>query len=165
MRVEPDLAADNRPAEHGGIDLGDGLEVIWETDYAKESQFYHGLEISKQEFLEQVRGFSGKTEALIFAAFGQAVQIACAPDLLSQHAAAMRELFVESGDVGLPPYECKDVAQRFGDVMALADNAFIYAAKSLSEPANGGWPVLLESSLKDYRKSMDRLGYELEKVK
>ena len=40
-----------------------------------------------------------------------------------------------------------------------------YAAKTLVEPANGGWPVLLESSLKDCRKNMDRLGYELEKIK
>jgi hypothetical protein len=66
---------------------------------------------------------------------------------------------------GLPPYECKDVSNKFGDIMAIADNAFIYAVNTLTEPQNGGWPYLLGAILRDYHRNLGHLGYELEKIR
>jgi hypothetical protein len=92
-------------------------------------------------------------------------QIVCTPKLMAQHAILMSKLFIESNNIGLPPYECKDVAQRFQDVMAIADNAFIYGLKMNDEPQNKGWVFLLETTLKDYRKNLNYFQYELEKTR
>lgn len=163
--VSNGLAAEAHPAKLGGIDLGDGLEVVWNADYAKSSQFYHGLHMDKQDFLTAVKEFTVNVSALVHEAFGEGLQVVRAPEDLQRHAAVMGELFIKSNDIGLPPYECKDVSERFGDIMALADNAFIYAIKALAEPADAGWSYLLETTLGNYHKNLDRLGYELEKVR
>jgi len=163
--ISKDLAADLRPNKIGGEDLGDGLEVVWNAAYATSSQFYHGHQIDKQTFLAIVNEMTAVTKEIIRKAFGKAPQINCAPAELKQHAADVRDLFTKSGDIGLPPYECKDVARRFEDVMVIADNAFIYAANILAEPTDGSWPYLLEKALGDYHKNLERLGYELEKTR
>ena len=163
--VSKDLAPAFRPQKLGGEDLGNCLEVVWNKDYASSSGFYHGLQTDKQSFLAAVKRFSADTKETVSNAFGEGTQIVCAPDSLKQLGAAMRALFLRSSNIGLPPYECKDVADRFGDVMAVADNAFIYADKLLAEPSNHGWPYLLENTLREYRQNLDRLGYEIEKTR
>lgn len=165
MWVSKDLATSARPLKIGGEDLGDGLEVVWNMDYAKSAQFYRGLQIDKQSFLAHVHSFTIAVDSIMKSVFGESAQINCRFAVLEQSALKAREMFLESGAVGLPPYECKDVAQRFQDVMAIADNAFIYATKVLTEVSNAGWQYLLEVELRNYRKNLDRLEYELEKVR
>jgi hypothetical protein len=164
MWVFKELQAGARPGRIDGVDLGDGLEVVWNTDYVNASQFYQDLQIGKQEFITGVKDFTTKSQTLIANAFGQGSQIICDPEVLALHAASMRGLFVKSSNIGLPPYECKDAAQRFEDVMVIADNAFMDAEKSLNEPENCAWAVLLERKLRDFRVNLDRLHYELEKI-
>jgi hypothetical protein len=163
--VSNSLASDKRPSPIGGDDLGDGLEVVWKNEYANDADFYRSLQIDKQEYLTKVRSFTANTEALLEKTFGRGTTIICPPPAFSQYAVLMREVYIESNDIGLPPYECRDVAQQFEDVMALADNAFIYAKNVLNEPANLGWPVQLETELKSWYRSVGRLQYELEKIK
>lgn len=165
MWVSKDLVAEVRPGKLGGIDFEDGLEVVWNTDYSKSSQFYNGLQIDKQAFLTAAKDFTSRTEVLMAEAFDESTQITCSPKRLVTIAASMREVYATSNDIGLPPYECKGASDRFGDVMALADNAFIYATKAQAEPENGGWPYLLKTTLGEYRKNLSRLAYELEKAR
>lgn len=76
----------------------------------------------------------------------------------------MNRLYLASSDIGLPPYECREVATRFDDVMALAHNAFMEIDSARMMPQNTGVNVLLEIALRDCLKNLDRLGYEIEKV-
>jgi hypothetical protein len=152
-------------AKIGGFDLGDGLEVVWEKDYAANNELYQDLQIGKQEYLTTVKDFTARAKVIIAEAFGEKVQIICSPEVLARLTTAMRTLFLESNKIGLSPYECREIADRFQDAMVFADNAFIYAANALAEPTDMGWSVLMETALKDHRKNLSLLGYEIEKVR
>jgi hypothetical protein len=164
--VSKNIPKELRPASIGGVDFGDGLEIVWGANYAKEAQFYNSLQIGKSEFVTEALKFVANAKELIEQTFSDHdSQIVCTPKLMAQHAILMSKLFIESNNIGLPPYECKDVAQRFQDVMAIADNAFIYGLKMNDEPQNKGWVFLLETTLKDYRKNLNYFQYELEKTR
>ena len=64
------------------------------------------------------------------------------------------------------PASRKQIAEVADDVMALADNAFGSATKI--EPgvvSSRSHEIVLENTLRDYRKHLDRLSYELEKIR
>lgn len=163
--VAKDLAAGVRPCGIGGIDFGDGLEIVWETDYETASQFYRGLQVDKQGFLVRMKEIIAAAETFIGEVFGNSKQSICSREFMTQRAALMRILYIKSTNIGDPPYECADVAERFRDVMTFADNAFIYALKMSEEPRDGGWAFLLETELIGYRQNLERLRYELEKIR
>lgn len=152
-----------RPQSIGGIDVGDGLEIVWGTDYSSASQFYKSLQIGKQEFLSAVGEFVSRTEGLVADAFGGRN---VTPEELATHADCMRDLFLKAGDIGLAPFECKDVALRYQDVMAIADNAFLLALQKVKEEIPAGEAeYLLECALRDFWRHLERLRYEVEKVR
>lgn len=165
MWVNNELAGDARPISIGGVDLGDGLEVVWNSDYAVTGRILRTLEIDKQTFLDKVQESIAHTERLVAQTFGTGNSPSVDSVALRQNVDAMREFYFTSGNVGLAPYECRDVAARFEDVMALADNAFM-----LADPARKGdrpdtaVRLVLETTLRDYRKNLEQLRYEIRKV-
>lgn len=169
MWVNESLAPDARPYSIGGIDLGEGLEVVWNSNYADMDQFYSSLQINKQDFLTAANAFTTQVEAIVQELFGAENYFdskkGFSPEFLIAKAGSIRTLFHESGNVGLPPFDCREVAARFQDVMALANNAFIYLVRMNSgETIKGGVEALLEWTLRDYRKNLEWLRYEVEKI-
>ncbi len=159
MWVNPNLPGDSRPHPIGGVDLGEGLEVIWKPDYASTGQFSKTLEMDKQTFLDQVRLVVAETERLVMQTFGSGDKC-IVDDVTARNAVgAMRRIFLASGDIGLGPYECRDVAERFQDVMTFADNAFMAI-----DPKGDGGQLLVELALRDYRETLGHLIYEIRKV-
>jgi hypothetical protein len=165
MWVSSTLSPEVRPMSLGGVDLAEGLEVVWNSNYGSSGRFLKSLAIDKQTFLDSVRQLLVETERLIAETFGNGDKSIVDAPTVSRNVATMRRLYLDSTNLGLGPYECRDVAERFHDVMALADNAFMAA-----DPARkGGEPttavnVLLELALKNCRKNVERLRYEMEKV-
>ena len=157
--VNPLLAPDARPHPIGGVDLGDGLEVVWNTDYSHMGRFLKTLETDKQTFLDQVRQLVAETERLVTQTFGSGDKCIVDNATARQAADAMRRIFLASSDIGLAPYECRDVAERFQDVMTFADNAFMAV-----DPEGGGGQLLVELALRDYRENLGHLVYEMKKV-
>jgi hypothetical protein len=164
--VNQNLAAPLRPQSIGGVDLGDGLEVVWNSGYAEAFSFYRGLQIDKQSFIDAAKSIASETQGLVNQILGAGNVVIVHPDSFDAIFQRMRDAYFRSGNVGIPPYECRYIAERFADVMALADNAFIYCQQILKEsgPANGA-KLLLETTLRDYGKNLDRLGYELDKMR
>lgn len=163
--VNPLLAPDARPHPIGGVDLGDGLEVVWNTDYTDMGRFLKTLETDKQTFLGQVRHLVGETERLVTQTFGSGDKCIVDEATTRSNVDAMRLLFLKSSDIGLAPYECRDVEERFDDVMALADNAFMHADPARRQDrSDAARDFLLETTLRDCRKNLERLRYEIEKV-
>jgi len=74
-----------------------------------------------------VKSCVSRTDSLITQTFASGARCVVDTGTARQNVEAARSLYLESSNIGLPPYECRDVAERFADVMALADNAFIYA--------------------------------------
>lgn len=163
--VSPALASENRIYRIGGMDLGDGLEVVWNTAYGHTGQFLKSSEIGKQTFLSQVRQIVAETERLISGTFGDGSRCIVDAETVRKAVDAMRQIFLTATEVGLAPVECRDVAARFQDVMDFADNAFMHADPDDQEGKNSaGVEFLLERTLTKYRTNLDRLSYEIEKV-
>lgn len=164
--INPSLAAKERPLPIGGESLGDGIEVIWNRDYGETNQFLKSLEVDKQSFLVNVQRLLAATEQLVALTFSGSGGLVVNEPTALQRAAAMRQLYLDSNNVGRAPYECRDVADRFGDVMALADNAFMKCGHLNGDAKlEAASAVVLESELREYRLNVDRLRYEIEKVK
>ena len=165
MWVNNELAGDARPISIGGVDLGDGLEVVWNSDYAVTGRILKTLEIDKQTFLDKVQESIANTERLVAQTFDPGNSPSVDSVALRQNVDAMREFYFTSGNVGLAPYECRDVAARFEDVMALADNAFMLAVPSRKgDRPDTAVRLVLETTLRDYRKNLEQLRYEIRKV-
>ncbi len=106
-----------------------------------------------------------RTDSLITQTFASGARCVVDTGTARQNVEAARSLYLESSNIGLPPYECRDVAERFADVMALADNAFIYADPTRKDDfPDAAGEFLLETTLRDYRRNLERLRYEIEKV-
>jgi len=165
MWVNPKLGGNSRPRSIGGIDLGEGLEVIWNSDYGDTSRFLKTLEIDKQSFLDDVQRFVAETERLVTMIFSTGNKCILDAATARQAVESMRRLYLDSTNIGLAPFECRDVAERFQDVMTFAENAFDAADPAMRngnpDTAND---YLLELALRDCRKHLERLRYEIEKV-
>jgi len=160
--INPALQGVNRPVPLGGLTLGDGLEVIWNPDCDYNGRFLKDAELDKQTFLTDVIKFLAATERLITETFATGDRCIVDGGAAVQKASEMRQVYFDSTRMGLHPYECRDVADRFNDVMALADNAFMQLDPK--QKAQTGSDFLIEIALRDCRKNIDRLRYEIEKV-
>jgi hypothetical protein len=162
--VNPMLAAEYRPHPIGGVDLRDGLEIVWNSSYGHMGRFLKTLEIDKQTFLQSVQQLLVATEGLVTQTFGTENRSIVNVKTALQNAESMREVYFQSTDLGIAPYECRDVAERFQDVMTFADNAFMAAVPASDGEQPPAVNIPLELALKNYRKYIERLRYELEKV-
>lgn len=164
MWLNPHLASHARPQAIGGDNLGDGLEIAWNPGYGHMERFLKTLEIDKQTFLESVQQLLDETESLVTQTFGAENRSIVDAKTALQNAESMREVYFQSTDLGIAPYECRDVAERFQDVMTFADNAFMAAVPASDGEQPPAVNIPLELALKNYRKYIERLRYELEKV-
>jgi hypothetical protein len=164
--IDASLDADRRPYPIGGESLGDGIEVIWNRDYVETDQFLKTLGTDKQSFLGDVHSFFTATERLVALTFSENGELVVSGATALQYAAAMRQIYLASNNIGLAPYECRDVADRFADVMALADNAFMKCAQlNDATQLDAASAVVLQNELREYRLNVERLRYEIGKVK
>lgn len=167
--INNQLPTGSRPLKIGGDALGEGLEIVWHADYSIDANFYKALQIDKGDFLSQVDQNLEETKTLmdaVFASSGISPSDKIAKSELEDYAQTMRSYYLHSGNIGLPPLDCKDVAARFHDIMALADNAFILACQDISGGSDRMLNAyVLETTLKDYRANLGWVLYELEKIR
>ena len=167
--IDAKLSQDNRPLSIGGMNLGDGLEISWAKNYDSDAGFYRSLVVEKGEFLAGVFHFLAETEHIISRVYGDR---GATPDEglrqsdLASIAGNMRQLYLRSGQIGIPPLDCAGVGERFADVMALADNVLVLVNKDYQDDqAKSMNAYVLEKTLAEYRKNVGHLKYEVEKVR
>jgi len=103
MWVNPKLVGENRPHPIGGVDLGDGLEIVWNSDYGDTSRFLETLETDKQTFLSQVQRFVAATEYLVTQSFGNGDKCLVDAPTARQAVDSMHRLYLDSTKIGLSP--------------------------------------------------------------
>lgn len=155
-----------------GIEIGDGIIVDWSATHKTLSDFYKENTLKKEDFLEITKVLLEKTNSLkklISDCFESYELGKINSDLfLSQmkhYEKEMKELYLQSTDIDLPPLECQDFATKFHCVMADAHNIVIhFSEKGLKTWDENYRTWITKKNLETYDRDLKKLEYELEKI-
>jgi hypothetical protein len=167
------LAPKFAPLKLSGNDAVDQIVIDWNDAYLQKAKMYQALTTKKEKYLDEVDSIRKRTKDVVAKAIElteeqETGQLAY-DDYVSQMKIiepALTELYFASGDIGLPPVECKDIDQAFQGMMAFAHNIVL----PFSERGLATWPeknrkYLVRDAVKGYLRDFERLKFELEKVR
>lgn len=171
--ISADLAPKFAPLKLSGNDVVDQIVIDWNDEYLQRARIYRALTTKKEKYLDELDSILKRTKDVVEKAIEltekQEVGQLAYDDyvsLMKTIEPALTELYFASGEIGLPPVECKDLDQAFQGMMAFAHNIVL----PFSEKGLATWPqknrkYLVRDAVKGYLQDFERLKFELEKVR
>lgn len=166
------LAPKFAPLKLSGNDAVNQIVIDWNDGYLQKAKIYQALTIKKEKYLDEMDSILKRTKEVV----AKTIELTeeqetgqLAYDDYVSHIKiiepALTELYFASGDIGLPPVECKDLDQAFQGMMAFAHNIVL----PFSEKGLATWPeknrkYLVREAIKGYQRDFERLKFEREKV-
>lgn len=172
--IDSELTPEAAPTPFEGDEIGEGIVVDWSSNYEVKRKLADQYGLTKEDFLLQMQDVLIPMEQLIVRALElqqvyesggmreeayQANMMEMEPDVT--------ELYTRATGIGMPPFECLDLARRFQSVAAYAHNIFL----PFSERGLETWPelptkqYLIREAIEKYLDNRTRLDFELEKVR
>lgn len=168
------LAPNFLPAPNGGEDIGLNIKVVWDDNYLTNSQFNADHSISKEKFILAATGVKNLVNPLIcqlssrlkdydsgHLEFGEFITF------LHAYFPKINKLYNAGLEIGLSPYECKEVSLKFQSLIAYADNICLFAYNSVERKGDIDQLQVLfnvRNQLGYYFKSIEEFEFELKKV-
>ncbi|XAG09910.1 DUF4365 domain-containing protein (plasmid) [Vibrio metschnikovii] len=131
--IDPDLEEHFRPCSQNGQDIGDGVNVEWNSMYLTIAKHNHQNEISKGTFIQFVDEIMAKSSRLC-AEFEQVIKLYTDNDdvsfqelcqFIETNKPVAHEIYEKGASIGLSSYECKEASIKFQSMIAHLDNMFI----------------------------------------
>jgi hypothetical protein len=167
------LAPKFAPSKLSGNDTVDQIVIDWNDAYPQKAKMYQALTIKKEKYLDEM-GFIKKCTNNVVAKAIDLTEEQKTGQLAYDHYVSqmkiieptLTKLYFASGDIGLPPVECKDLDQAFQGMMAFAHNIVLpFSERGLSMWSKKNRKYLVREAIKGYLRDFERLKFELEKVK
>lgn len=163
--IDKNLSQKFSPIKINGEIIDDEITVKWNEYYEEIKNHNEEYTLSKQQYLQKLNNLlkelNTPTKKVIDLIFNYSNDAHCI-EKLSKLENEIRKIYLDSGNIGLAPIECKDVSIRFRCMIAMAHNIVLpFYVKSAKENIN---IPLIEQTIKDYQKEMQKLEFELEKV-
>lgn len=170
--ISETLAPNFSPLKLSGNDAVDQIVIDWNDAYPQKAKMYQAL-TTKKKYLDEMDSILKRTEDVVAKAIELTEEQETGQLAYDDHVSQMKiiepaltELYFASGDIGLPPVECKDLDQAFQGMMAFAHNIVL----PFSERGLATWPEknrknLVRDAIKGYLRDFERLKFELEKVR
>lgn len=169
--IDPSLPGVFRPGDlKGNEKLGD-ITLLWNDDYEQRKEFFESQYGTKEEVLDAIRPIL--SEMVEFAEKGIEYFEAYNSSNISEDdfiskmqelEPRVTELYFQSGDIPIPPYECEDYYYASENVFAIIRNMFFYYSKRGLEKwgkQNRDW--LMQDAIKTF--NADLAGLRLEEMK
>ncbi len=165
--IDPDLEEHFRPCSQNGQDIGDGVNVEWNSMYLTTAKYNHQNEISKETFVQFVDETAAKSSRL-FAELEQVFKLYTDKDVSFQELCQFietnqpiaHEIYEKGVFIGLSSYECKDASIKFQSMIAHLDNMFML----LGHPNENNTIFNLKNQAQYFVEAFNGLKYELNKI-
>lgn len=170
--VSENLPKDFRPMTLEGEIVGEGISVSWNPDYSSLAELLSSERSSKDEYLA---GLSPKVHeaSVLLCVIEEAIEsmrdFSLSEEGFIERVAAQlarpRELYLESMELPVAPFECRELAEQAYELLAFLDNI----ALMFADETKGTWTPEARRTLAfdqaiHARKALDRLALELEKM-
>ena len=170
--IDPFMSENMRPhGLNGNEKLGD-IEVFWNDDYKSHKNFFENSSGTKEEVLEAIRPILNEMVILAIQGinyFEEYKRGNISEDefiiKMQKMKPRVTELYLQSGNIPMPPEDCKDYNQTCQNIFATIDNMFLYYSKRGLET----WPkrnrdCLMQDTIKRFFDDWKRIGFEESKI-
>jgi len=170
--IDPSLPKDMRPLSLDSNEkLGD-IEVFWNDEYKSHKIFFESHFGTKEEVLEAIRPILHEMIKLAREAinyFEKYRREEISEDELILKMQEMEpivtELYLQSGNIPMPPEDCKDYDQACQNIFATIHDMFLYFSKRGLErwpKQNRDW--LMQDTIKRFYNDMERIRFEESRI-
>jgi hypothetical protein len=172
MWIDPDLDPAARPMGLQGDEEFEEIQIAWNGKYEELKTFFKSRSAPKGAVLARLRPILremlklGDKGMQLFAAYRASVlNDAAFSNTMEELQPAVRELYLQSGDIPMPPDDVKDYNQVCDNIFAQVDNMFL----PFSDEGRGKWDQpqrdgLIAMAIRHYQKEKERLRFEEEKL-
>lgn len=166
-----DLHSEFLPLSNGGEEIYPNLKVIWNNSYLTTAMYNSKNTITKEEFILKVNDLAEMTRPLITVACEAIKQYESGKLLFNDLKVNLRkrysdidEIYMQSTDIGLSPYECKDISTKFQSLVAYAHNVYLPFSGIGKELDENQILFNINSQSKYYYETFTEFSFELNKV-
>jgi len=170
--IDPSLPDNMRPLGlNGNEKLGD-IEVFWNDDYKSHKNFFNSYSGTKEEVLEAIRPILSEMVELAKQAIEYFEEYKRGDIFEDKFILEMQkmeprvtELYLQSGNIPMPPEDCKDYDQACQNIFATINNMFLYYSKKVLETwpkRNRDW--LMQDTIKRFYDDWKRIEFEERKI-
>jgi len=167
------LAPKFAPLKLSGNDTVDQIVIDWNDAYPQKAKMYQALTIKKEKYLDEMDSIKKRTNDVLAKAIELTEEQETGQLAYDHYISQMKiieltltKLYFASGDIGLPPVECKDLDQAFQGMMTFAHNIILpFSERGLSMWSKKNRKYLVREAIKGYLRDFERLKFELEKVR
>lgn len=170
--IDPSLENNWRPQDlKGNEKLGD-IEILWNDNYIQYRDFFEGFHGSKEKLINVTYPLLEKMRE-IFEAIYSLFKKYCDGNIqendfiskMQKLEPKINEIYDKSGEIPLPPADCKDFYEACKICFADFDNFSLYYSKKGLEiwsKSNRDW--LMQENLKRFLKEMEAVNFEEKKL-
>ena len=160
------------PTKLDGEQIDDEIVIDWNKSYGELATIFDSFKVTKEAYLDSMNCILSNTKVIVdktieFTDMFNRKQLIEANylDRMSQLHPEIEKLYLQVDRIGSAPTECSDLSQRFQRVMALAHNiVWPFSEKELETWESINRNYWVGQYIKDYKKELLRLEFELEKI-
>jgi len=170
--IDPSLTENMRPSSlNGNEKLGD-IEIFWNDQYKSHKNFLESHFGTKEEVLEAINPILNEMAKLAKQGIGYFEEyrygkLSEEEFIIKMHKMEEKidELYNQSGNIPMPPEDCKDYDQACQNIFATIHNMSLYYSKSGLET----WPKstrdwLMQDTIKRFYEDLKRIEFEESKI-
>jgi hypothetical protein len=170
--IDPSLPENMRPQGLKGNEKVGDIEVLWNDDYKLDNKFFKRHFGTKEEVLGNIRPILNEMMKLAKQAIeyfeeyrGRNISEEKFISKMQKMEPRVTELYLGSGNIPMPPEDCKDYYQACQNIFAIIHDMFIY----YSERGLETWPkrnrdLLMQDDKKRFDEGMDKISIEESKI-
>lgn len=170
--ISETLGPEFAPLKLIGNDVVDQIVIDWNDEYLQKAKTYQALTIKKEKYLDEMDSILKRTKEVVAKAIELTEKQETGQLAYDDYVSHMNiieptltKLYFASGDIGLPPVECKDLDQAFQGMMAFAHNIVLpFSQRGLATWPEKNRKYLVREAIKGYKRDFERLKFELDKV-
>jgi len=165
------LQAEFMPISNNGEEISANIRVCWNEDYLVTSKLNSKHTISKEEFILKVTKFSKLIMPLVEVAAKtlnsyqkDKVSFENLKTTMRGNCKGIDEIYNSGIDMGLPPYECNDISDRFQSLLTYAHNIYL-PFSGIGKGCDVQQTVFnIKNQTKYYYETLTEFEFELKKV-
>jgi len=170
--ISKELSPEFSPIKLDGEKIGDEIFIDWNKSYRESATILDSHKLMEEAYLDVMNCVLNSTKLII----EQTIELATLfsqkqlgevdyLDCMSEIEPEIEKLYLQATHIGSAPTEYSDLNQRFKGVMAFAHNIVLpFSEKGLKIWERSNRNYLVGQAIKDYKKELLRLEFELEKI-
>lgn len=170
--IDPSLQIEMQPSRLKGNETLEEIEVLWNDEYNSNKNFFESYSGTKEQFLETLQPIFREIIILadkVIKLFEEFTSGSISEDILISKIQKIEPkisgLYFESGNIPMPPEDCKDYDLSCQNIFATIHNMVQYfTEKGLETWDNSNRVWLMQDTIKRYHDDFRKIEFEESKI-